>query len=54
MQRFKEANPDIETWLRNSWEHFIVQDCDFKNMSEDKEYCDKILSFLENIKCHNA
>jgi hypothetical protein len=48
MQRLKEANPDIETWLRNSWEHFIVQDCDFINMAEDKEYCDKILSFLEN------
>ena len=48
LQRLKEANPDVETWLRNSWEHFIVQDCDFKNMSEDKEYCDKIVSFLEN------
>lgn len=48
MQRLKEANPKIETWLRDSWEHFIVQDCDFKKMSEDKEYCNKILSFLEN------
>jgi uncharacterized protein len=47
-QRLKEANPNVELWIRDSWEHFIVRDCDFKNMSQDKEYCDVILNFLEN------
>lgn len=47
-QRLKEAHPNAEIWVRDSWEHFIVRDCDFKNMSQDKEYCDVILNFLEN------
>lgn len=46
--KLKKAYPDAEVWLRNSWEHFIVKDCDFSNVVEDKEYCSKILGFLEN------
>lgn len=49
MLRLKEANPDVDTWLRDSWEHFIVKDCDFKNMSKDTEYCDRILTFLNKF-----
>jgi pimeloyl-ACP methyl ester carboxylesterase len=52
MQRLKKACPDVEVWLRNSWEHFIVKDCDFKNVAEDKEYCSKVLGFLENNVRH--
>ncbi len=48
IHRLEKAYPDAEAWLRNSWEHFIVKDCDFKNMAEDQEYCSKILGFLEN------
>lgn len=48
MLRLKEACPSAQTWLRDSWEHFIVKDCDFKNVAQDKEYCEKILNFLEN------
>lgn len=48
IHRLKKAYPEAKVWVRNSWEHFIVKDCDFKNMAEDKEYCDKILGFLEN------
>jgi pimeloyl-ACP methyl ester carboxylesterase len=52
MLRLEKAYPGAEVWLRNSWEHFIVKDCDFENVAEDKEYCSKILSFLEN-NVHN-
>jgi hypothetical protein len=48
MHRLKEAYPQAEVWIRDSWEHFIVKDCDFKNVEKDKEYCIKILGFLEN------
>jgi pimeloyl-ACP methyl ester carboxylesterase len=47
-QRLQKANPDMEIWVRDSWEHFIVKDCDFINMSQDEEYCTKILAFLED------
>jgi alpha/beta superfamily hydrolase len=47
MKRLKEANPEVEIWLRNSWEHFIIKDCDFKNMDQDIEYCNRITSFLD-------
>ncbi len=49
MERLKEvAPPHCETWLRDSWEHFIVKNCDFKNMEQDTAYCERILEFLEN------
>lgn len=42
-----EAPESCEVWLRDSWEHFIIQECDFMNMEQDEEYCKKILDFLE-------
>lgn len=47
--RLQEANPEAQIWLRDSWEHFIIKDCDFINVALDQEYCDKILSFLNNV-----
>ncbi|MBH1939318.1 alpha/beta fold hydrolase [Mobilitalea sibirica] len=47
LHRLKDANPNVEVWIRDSWEHFIVKDCDFKNMAKDKEYCNKLLEFIE-------
>lgn len=52
MHRLEKAYPGAEVWLRNSWEHFIVKDCDFKNVAEDKEYCSKVLDFLDNNVQH--
>ena len=50
MQRLLNIAPKTCTgWLRDSWEHFIVKDCDFKNIEQDKEYCNKILSFIKEI-----
>ncbi|SKC82159.1 alpha/beta hydrolase [Maledivibacter halophilus] len=46
----KEAPETCEWWLRDSLDHFIIQDCDFKNVKEDEEYCNRILSFLERIR----
>lgn len=48
-ERLKKANPNVQTWVRDSWEHFIVQNCDFKNMTEDEEYCKVILEFLKKV-----
>jgi esterase/lipase len=52
MHRLKNADPEAVVWLRNSWEHFIIKNCDFKNVTEDKEYCSKILEFIENNVSH--
>ncbi len=46
-QRLKKANPEVQMWIRDSWEHFIVQNCDFVNVEQDKEYCSRILNFIE-------
>lgn len=48
MQRLSNANPVVQTWLRDSWEHFIVKDCNLMEVAQDKEYCDRILIFLED------
>lgn len=48
MQRLLNKAPaSCESWLRDSWEHFIVQDCNFADMEQDEEYCRRILNFLE-------
>lgn len=50
MERLLSVAPNhTESWLRDSWEHFIVKDSDFKNMAEDQEYCDRILRFIEKV-----
>lgn len=50
MQRLlKKASSKCEWWLRESREHFIIKDCDFINMEQDKEYCDKILKFISTV-----
>lgn len=48
-ERLKKANPNVQIWVRDSWEHFIVKNCDFKNVSEDDEYCKTILEFLNQF-----
>ncbi|WP_432663972.1 alpha/beta hydrolase [Wukongibacter baidiensis] len=48
MQRILgQAPKNCESWLRNSSEHFIIQESDFMNMEKDREYCDRILTFIE-------
>ncbi|RCX19501.1 hypothetical protein DFR58_103248 [Anaerobacterium chartisolvens] len=47
MDRLKEAYPEAQSWLRNSRVHYIIKDCDFKNVEDDEEYWTKILDFLE-------
>lgn len=48
MQRLLDKAPkNCEGWLRDSWEHFIIRESDFINMEQDKEYCDRILTFIE-------
>lgn len=47
MNRLKEAYPEAKSWLRNSWVHYIIKDCDFKNVEDDEEYWTQILDFLD-------
>jgi len=43
-------NPDAEVWIRDSWEHFIVKDCDFAHIEQDTEYCEHITAWIqENV-----
>lgn len=50
MQRLLEVAPkSCAWWLRDSSEHFIVKDSDFRNIEKDTEYCDMILSFIEEV-----
>lgn len=46
----KEALGHCESWLRDSdmAGHFIILNNDIENVCLDTEYCEKILSFLEN------
>ncbi len=47
MNRLKEAYPKAQSWLRSSWVHYIIKDCDFENVEDDEEYWTKILDFLD-------
>lgn len=50
MHRLLEVAPkSVDSWLRDSWEHFIVKDSDFRNVEKDTEYLDRILSFIEEV-----
>lgn len=49
-ERLRRANPKVQTWIRDSWEHFIVKNCDFKNMRKDTEYCETVLKFLSQLE----
>jgi len=45
----KKTADYADLWMRPSWEHFIVQGCDFKNVEEDGEYCTYIKDFVEKV-----
>ena len=44
-----ETYPEAEVWIRNSWEHFVIKQCDFRNVTKDEEYCQKILEWITQI-----
>lgn len=48
-EQLYEVSEGADLWIRESWEHFIVKDCDLIKVEEDQEYCDRILDFLEKI-----
>jgi len=45
----KETADFIDLWIRPSWEHFIIKDCDFRGVAEDSEYCDYVKAFVEKV-----
>jgi hypothetical protein len=49
-ERLKKANPNAQMWIRDSVEHFIVKDNDFKNMAQDDEYCKITLEFSSQFE----
>lgn len=50
INRFREANPEAEYWVRDSSEHLIIDDGDFINVEKDTEYCNRILDFLDKVR----
>lgn len=48
-QRLKNAYELAQVWIRDSWEHFVVKNCDFYHVEEDTEYCERILTFLDQV-----
>jgi alpha/beta superfamily hydrolase len=50
INRFREANPEAEYWVRDSSEHLIIDDGDFTNVEKDTEYCNRILDFLDKVR----
>lgn len=44
--RLKRMNPAAETWIRQSDDHFVVNENDFSAFREDEEYCGRILEWL--------
>ncbi len=44
-----DVSEGADLWIRESWEHFIIKDCDLTKVEEDQEYCDKILDFLDKV-----
>lgn len=44
----QQGYPDSEVWIRDSWEHFIVKNCNFSKVVEDTEYCSRILAWISS------
>ena len=44
---------DTEIWIRNSSNHFIIENNDFLNFEDDELYCEKILCFLNSVENNN-
>lgn len=38
-----------ETFIRNSWEHFIIRGCDFAGVADDTEYTEVLCDFIEKV-----
>ncbi len=50
LERLRKAAPDsAEFWLRESDDHFLVRNSDLRNVSADKEYCERILLFMDGV-----
>ena len=45
----QEKAPEAMVWIRDSGDHFVVKDNDFSAVTEDAEYCQKMLVWLENV-----
>lgn len=52
--KLKEIFADADLWVRPLWEHFIVRNCDFKNVEEDDEYCRYVKDFAEKVIAESA
>jgi len=50
----QQGHPDAEVWIRDSWEHFIIKDCNFSKVVEDTEYCSRILTWISSCFTENG
>ena len=46
---------DPGVWTRDSGDHFVIQDNDFKNIIYDKDYCDRVITaLLKSVQYHKT
>lgn len=45
----QSASSNAEIWIRNSADHYVILNDDFKNVEEDTEYCTYISGFLFKV-----
>lgn len=45
--RLKEKNPAVEVWIRDSKDHFVVNENDFARFRTDSEYCGRVLGWMQ-------
>ena len=41
---------NVRVWIKDSWEHFIVNDNKIEDPLSDPEYCEKILDFIREVR----
>jgi len=44
-----EKCPEAKVWIKDSWEHFIVAECDFRSVRYDTEYCEFVFGFIDDV-----
>ena len=47
--RLQDVADNAEFWFRETSDHYVIADNNFKNVTQDKEYCNYIVGFINKI-----
>ena len=47
--RLQNVAENAEFWFRESSDHYVIEDNNFKFVTQDKEYCNYVISFINKI-----